>query len=184
MFRLARSCLTSLEAVQREAVLSLQSFLSTSFFPGMVVSGVTTIPPQTNRLPWVKAYAPSIWLQHNTRVSLAIVLACWDISGFFGLVVITKPPWQNTNVGNLKSPCCGISSLLFPVHQILLHPAPFLLIKQPTHISSTPGRGSTRLLTASSRWKITAFCLQLRPCPAKGRPQPAGAGTWLWQGIP
>lgn len=31
------------------------------------------------------------------------------------------------------SACCGISSLFFPVHQILLHPAPFVLIKQSSH---------------------------------------------------
>ena len=87
---------------------------------------------------------------------------------FFGLVVITKPPRQNTNVGNLMSPSCWVSSLFFPVHQILLHPAPFVLIKQPTHLSSTPRRSGTMLLTASSRWKITALQLQHWPCPAKG----------------
>lgn len=58
------------------------------------------------------------------------------------------------------SPCCGISSLFFPVHQILLHSALFALIEQPTRLSSTPGRSGTRLFTASSRWKITSLHLQ------------------------
>lgn len=85
-----------------------------------------------------------------------------------GLVVITKSLWKNTNVGNLMSPFCGISSLFFPVQQVLPHSAPFVFIKQPTHFSSPPGRSGTRLLTASRRRKITALCQQCWPCPVKG----------------
>jgi len=86
---------------------------------------------------------------------------------FLGLVVITKTLWQNRNVANLISPCCGICSLFFPVHQILLHPALFALIRQTTHLSSAPGRKGTRLFTASGTWKIAALHLQHWPCPAK-----------------
>lgn len=100
-----------------------------------------------------------------------------------GLVII-KPLWQNTNVGNLMSPCCGISSLFFPVYQVLLHPAPFALIKQPTHLSSTPGRSSTRLLTTSSGWKITALRLQHWPCPAKGMATACWCGGMALAGQP
>lgn len=56
----------------------------------------------------------------------------------------------------------------FQFTKFSLRPGPFVLIKQPAHLSPSPGRSSTRLLTASSRWKIAALRLQHWPCPAKG----------------